>query len=95
MGGKMGNIFEGIINTNFKISSFKKVIEHLFDLELNYEEEEEGNDLLVDLIKFCMNSLHGQSMRKDMDEEYILRSENWFVKNNDERVVDHEALPNA
>ena len=42
-----------------------------------------------------MNLLYGQLFRKDNDEEYIIRSENWLVKNNDERVVDYEPLPNG
>ena len=93
MGGKKSNIYEGIIyKANFKNSPFKKVVEHLIDPNLKYEE---GNDLMVDLIKLYMSLLYGQSIRKDIDEEYIIRSENWLVKNNDERVVDYGALPNG
>ena len=50
---------------------------------------------MVDLIKLCMSSLYGQSMRKDIDEEYIIGFENWLVKNNDERVVDYETQPDG
>ena len=93
MGGKKSNIYEGIIyKANFKNSPYKKVVEHLIDPNLKYEE---GNDLMVDLIKLYMSLLYGQSIRKDIDEEYIIRSENWLVKNNDERVVDYGALPNG
>ena len=48
---------------------------------------------MVDLTKITMNSLYGQSIQKDIEEEYIIRSENWLVKNNDERVVDYEPQP--
>ena len=34
-------------------------------------------------------------MRKVLDDEYIIRSENWLKKNNDERVVDYEAPANG
>ena len=93
MGGKMCNIYEGAIyEENLNVSPFRKDIEHLYNLNLKYEE---GNDFMVDLIKWSMNSLYEQSIRKDIDEEYILRSENWLVKNNDGRVVDYEPLPNG
>ena len=64
-------------------------MEYLFNLRLEYEER---NDLMVDLIKLTMNSLYGQSIG-NIDEEYIKRSENWLIKNNDERGVDYEDLP--
>ena len=32
---------------------------------------------------------------KGFDEDYNIRSENWLVKNNDERVVVYEPLPNG
>ena len=68
-----------------------KVIAYLFNPELKYEEE--GNAIMVDVMKLTKNSLYGQSIRKDIDEEYIIRPENWFLKKNDERVVDYESLP--
>ena len=40
-----------------------------------------------------MNLLYGQSIRKGIDEEYIIRSENWLLKNNDEVVVEYEIRP--
>ena len=50
---------------------------------------------MVDLLKLCSNSLYGESIRKDIDEEYIIRFEIWLVEKNDERVVDYEALPSG
>ena len=81
MSGRKFNFNEGVVYRKTKLLPFKKVIEHLFDLYLKYQEK--GNDLMVDLIKLCMNSLYGQPTRKDINEEYIKRSENWLVKNND------------
>ena len=75
MVGKVCNVYGGFIYLkNFKASPFKKVIENLFGPKLNSEEE--ANDLMLDLIKFCMNSIFGQSIKKDVDEEYIIRSKN-------------------
>ena len=45
---------------------------------------------MVDLIKLCMNSLYGQSIRQNKDGEYIIRSENWLITNNDDRVDEYE-----
>ena len=42
-----------------------------------------------------MNSLHGQPLRKDIDEEYIIKSKNWLAINNDEKVVEYEPLQNG
>ena len=74
MGGKTSDVHEGTLNReNFNVSLNKKVIEYLLNLKLKYEEE--GIDLLVDLLNFCMNSLYGQSTIKAIDEEHIIRSE--------------------
>ena len=71
----------------------KKVVEHLFDPELKYEDE--AIDSMVDLMKLCMNSLYSPSIIKNIDEENIIGSENWFLKNNDETVVEYIALPDS
>ena len=42
-----------------------------------------------------MIPLYGQSVGTDIDENYIIWSENWLVKKNDQRNVDYEALPNG
>ena len=39
-----------------------------------------------------MNSLYGQSVNEIIDEQCIIGSENCLLKNNDERVVEYEAL---
>ena len=71
----MCNFYESIVHRkNFEVSLFKKVFEYLFDQNLNFEDK--GNILMVDRRKLTMNSLHGQSMRRDVDEEYNVRSKN-------------------
>ena len=92
LGGKIRNIFEEVIyRENFKNSPSRKVIDFLFYLKLEYEEEVNG--LMVELIKLTMICLCGQSIRKAIDEEHFIRSENWLLKNNDELVVDYEPIP--
>ena len=71
MGGKIGNIYERFVyKENFTVAPFKTVKEHLLDLKLKFEEE--GINLMVDIIKLCMISLYGQSVRTDIDEKYII-----------------------
>ena len=83
--GIICNISERIIFQEiFEESPLKEVIKHLFNLQLKYE--------TVDPIYLCKNSLYGQPIRKDIKKEYIIRSKISLVKNNDERVVDNEAL---
>ena len=92
MGGKYVKIIKEVyIKKILRFHPLKKS-DYLFDVKLK---NEEGNDLMVDLIKICMNSLYGQSISKDIDEEYITRSEKRLLKKIDERVVDYEALPNG
>ena len=75
------------------VSLFKKILEHVFDQKT--KDEEERNDLMVDFTKISMTSMYGQSIRKDIDTKFIIRSEFWLVKNNDERVVHYEAPTNG
>ena len=94
MGGKVCNIYDGIIyKGNFKVSPFEKVIEYLFKLKI--KNEKEGNDLMVDLLKLYKNSLNRRSIRKDIDEEYIIRPEKRLVEGSDEKIIAYEALPNS
>ena len=53
-------------------------MKYLINLQLKYEEE--GNNLVVDLMKLIMNSLYGQSIRKDIEKKYNMRFENWLRK---------------
>ena len=44
---------------------------------------------MIDLKKLTRNSLFGKAIRKDVDEEPIIRSENWLMKSNDEQVANY------
>ena len=46
-------------------------------------------------MKLGKNSLYAQSIRMDLDDEYIIRFESWLIETNNEKVVVHEALPNG
>ena len=87
IGGKVIEIYEGVIyRENFKISPFRRVIEKLFALRQKYKDEK--NDLMQGLVKLIMNSLYGVQIRKDINESYYCRSENWMKTEFDENVLD-------
>ena len=61
-------IFEEVIfRGNFKISPFKKVMESLLNLKLN--DKEECNDLMQELVKLILDSLNGENVQKDFEDE--------------------------
>ena len=94
IGGKVVEIYEGVIyRENFKVSPFRKVIEKLFALRQNYKDEK--NDLMQGLVKLIMNSLYGVQIRKDINESYYCKSENWMKTEFDENVLDYWRLPNG
>ena len=67
IGGKVIEIYKGVIyRENFKISTFRKVIEKLFALRRKYKDEH--NDLKQGLGKLIMNSLNGFQIRSDINE---------------------------
>ena len=73
------NIYEGnIYREKFNCSPIQSVIVYLNNLKLNFEEE--GIDLMVHLRHLTINSFYGQSTRQNIDEEYIIKSENWLIK---------------
>ena len=68
-GGKVIEIFEGVIyRENFKVRPFRKVIDKLFALRQKYKDEK--NDVMQLLVKFLLNSLYGENMRKDIEEKF-------------------------
>ena len=92
--GQVIEIYEGVIyRENFKVSPFNKVIEKLFASRQNYKDEK--NDLLQGLIKLIMNSLYGVQIRRDINESYYCKSENWMKTEFDEYVLDYWKLPNG
>ena len=94
IGGKVIHIYEGVIyRENFKVSPFRKVIEKLFALRQKYKDEK--NDLMQGLVKLIMNSLYGVQIRRDINESYYCKSENWMKTEFDENVLDYWKLPNG
>ena len=90
----MIEIYEGVIyRENFKISPFRKVIEKLFALGQNYENEK--HDLMEVLVKLIMNSLYGVQIRRDIIEAHYCNSETWMKTEFDENVLDYWSLPNG
>ena len=94
IGGKVIEIYEGVIyRENFKTPPFRKFIKELFDLRKKYKDE--GNDILQNLVKLIMNSIYGQTIRKDIEEEYLCKSKHWMETEFDDRVKDYWKLPNG
>ena len=94
IGGEVIEIYEGVIyRENFKISPFRKVIEKLYSLGKKYKDEK--NVLMQGLVKLIMNSLYGVQIRKDINESYYCKSENWMKTEFDENVLDYWKLPNG
>ena len=88
IGGKVVEIYEGVIyKNNFKVSPFRKVIDKIFALVQKYKDE--GNDVMQLLVKFLMNSLYGENIRKDIEENFACKSEAWMMTEYDERVKDY------
>ena len=92
IGGKVIQIYAGVISREiFKILPFKKVIEKLFALRQKYKDEE--NNLLQNLAKLIMNSLIGSPIRKDDNEAYKCKSEQWMQLEYEDNVLDYWRLP--
>ena len=92
IGGKVVEVYEGVIyRENFKVSPFRKVIEKLFDLGRKYKDKKNG--LMQGLVKLIMNSLYGVQIRRDINESYYCKSENWMKPEFDENILDFWKLP--
>ena len=88
IGGRVKEIYEGVIyQENFKLSPFKKVIDILFPLRQKYKDE--NNDVMQLLVKLLINSLYGEQIRKDIEENFACKSEMWMQTEYDERVKDY------
>ena len=94
IGGQVIEIYKRVISReNFKVSPFRKVIEKLFALGQIYTDEK--NDLRQGLVILIMNSLFGVQIRKDINESYYCKSENWMKTEFVENVLDYWILPNG
>ena len=88
IGGKVIDIYEGIIfKENFKVGPFRRVIDKLFALRQKYKDE--NNDVMQLIVKFLMNSLYGENIRKDIEEKFSCKSEAWMMSEYDERVKEY------
>ena len=88
IGGKVIEVYEGVIyRENFKVSPFRKVIDILYKLRQKYKDE--GNEVMELMVKFLMNSLYGEQIRKDIEEKFACKSEMWMQTEYDERVKDY------
>ena len=84
VGGKVVEIYEAVIyREDFKVSPFKKVIDKLFELRQNYNDEH--NDVMELLVKLIINNLYGEQIREDIEESYSFKSEAWMMSEYDER----------
>ena len=91
IGGKVIEIYEGVIYREiFKVSPFTKVIDKLFALRQKLKDE--NNHVMQLLVKLLMNSLHGEDIRKDIEEKIACKSEAWMMTEYDERVKDYWKL---
>ena len=94
VGGEVIRLQEGVIyQENFKKSPFGRVIETLFALRQNHENE--NNDLMQNLVKLILNSLYGVQIRKYIIEFYKCESEHWMQTEYDENVLDYGRSPNG
>ena len=94
IGGKVIEVYEGVLyRENFKESPFKEFINNLFKLRAKYKSE--GEDILQEMVKLIMNSLYGQTIRKDIEEEFSCKTEHWMKTKFDDRVKDYWKLANG
>ena len=70
-GGKVIEIYEGVIyRENFEVSPFKNVNDKLFALRQKYKDD--NNDVMQLLVKLLLNSLYGENIRKDIEENSLV-----------------------
>ena len=55
--------------------------------------DKEGYNSMLEYIKKINELIVWTIKKKHIKEEYIVKSESWLIKNNDERVVHYETLP--
>ena len=89
-GGKVIELCEGVIyRQNYKVSSYRKVIDKLFALGQKFKKYIETMQFLV---KLLLNSLYREQTRKDIEEEFAGKSEAWMMSEYDERVIDYRKI---
>ena len=58
-------------------------------IDLRVKHKDEGKDIVQEMVKSVMNSLYGPTIRKDIEEEYVSKSEHWMQTEFDDRVRDY------
>ena len=69
-GGKLMKRFEGVIyKEDSRVNNFPRVLDKMFELGISYKDRnDEKMQLLVELL---MNSLYGEQIRKDIEDENL------------------------
>ena len=81
----MIEIYEGVIyRENFKISPFRRVIEKLFTFKEKYKYEKK---IMQALIKLVMNSFNSVQIRREFNESFYCKSQNWMKTEYYENVL--------
>ena len=87
IGGKVREIYKGVnYRENLKISPFGKVIDKLFYLS---QRKKKNIEVMQLIMKFSMNSLYGEQIRKDIEEKFACISEAWMMSQYDERIKEY------
>ena len=77
-GRKVNKIYEAVIyRNNFKISTFRKIIEKLFAVRQKYKDEKKRFFAFLQvLVKLFMNILYKVQIRRGINESYYCKSKN-------------------
>ena len=62
----------------------------MFDLRLKYKKE--GNDIVQEMVKLNLNSIYGQTIRRDIEDDFCCKTENWMKTDYDESVKDYQMV---
>ena len=65
----------------------------MFDLRLKCKSE--NNEILQEMVKLIMNSIYGQTIGRDIEDEFCCKTEQGMKTEYDERVKDYWKLPNG
>ena len=86
--GRIIEFYEGVIYREyFKKSPFREVMDKLFALGQKYKDE--NKEVMQLLVKFLMNRLCGEQIRKDIEEKFACKSDYWMISEHDEKVKDY------
>ena len=88
IGGGVVEIYESVFyREKLRASPFKKVIDKLNALRQKHKDEK--NDVMQVSVELIMNSLYGETTRRDIGEKFACKSEAWMMSEYDEKVEDY------